>query len=185
MKLPPQIFVSHSKPTPKKITQVELDTFWKPRGGLWTSTETESGGQWVDWLHDQQYSLDTDDRWGGKCWRLIPKDANIYVIDNPDDLYALVERFPHPERARYIKMGLDSFDALVDWPAVAEVYDAIHCPNPWPHRFPTLVGQERVDKYGASMFFYTLDAESTCWFRWCFEDDPIIVDYARVEALDA
>lgn len=163
MKLPTQVFVSHTKPEPHLLepTLNGEEFFWKPRGGLWTSTLDEEGGDWVRWLCGENYSL-ADERWGGQLWLLQPADVNVYVVRTPDDLKALHARFPLPMPEKL--SSLRSFRHMVDWEAVAHVYDAVHIPNPWPYRF----GMDET-----SMFFYILDAECTCWFRWCFEGEPL------------
>ena len=61
---------------------------------------------------------------------------------------------------------------LVDWAHLAREYDAVHVPNPWAHRFS--------DDMAASMFFYTMDAECTFWFRWRFEGEPKLLDPAEL-----
>jgi hypothetical protein len=170
MKLADQVFVSHEKPVARKINAPTNEKFWKPNGGLWTSTLTESGGQWVEWLENENYPLD-DPRWGGKLWRLRPTDANIAVIAAPPDLRELAASYPLALDAELRK--IKSFEHLIDWEAFALDYDAMHVPNPWPWRFT-------LDDYDTSMFFYTMDAECTCWFRWCFEGRPEVVDLASL-----
>ena len=116
MKLNTQVFVGTEKPEPDKISLLSDDLFWKPCGGLWTSTLDDEGGDWVRWLHDQGYSLDMP-RWGGDLWVLKPTDANVLVIDNPGIYNDLAERFPH--RMTGLK-GIHAFERLVAWPDVAE-----------------------------------------------------------------
>ena len=173
IRLEPQVWISHDRPEPDKITPVRAELFFKPRGGMWTSTLDERGGQWLRWvMQDALYGKDTgleDERWGGKLWLLQPAEARIAVIANPRDLRELHDAYPFPTPASL--RSLRSYELLVDWVALAEHYDAIHVPNPWPWRFGYDPNDpEGGDLFGASMFFYTLDAESTCWFRWCFED---------------
>lgn len=168
--LPTQVLVCPTKPEESQLDPVQNDHFWKPRfGGLWTSTLNDEGGEWLRWLTGEGYELG-DEKWGGRLWQLTPREANVYTVWTPDELRELVDRYPHPE--------LDSFNSLigeslggylwVDWVEMAKEYDAVHVPNPWPWRF-----------YGdpaASMFFYSMDAECTCWFRWCFEGEPVELD---------
>ena len=163
-RLPTQAFVSHNKPEPGKVPPVVMDeVFYKPRGGMWTSSLNDRGGEWLEWLTGEGYSLE-EERWGGKLWALEPRDAHVYVIHGPDELLALVERYPHPQAKEWAKRGLDTFRVILDWPKIAEHYDAVWIPNPWSWRFG-------YADHAVSMFFYVLDAESTCWFRWCFEDE--------------
>ena len=165
--LPPQVFVCPEKPVPDKINPIADDLFWKPRGGMWTSTLDDDGGDWVRWLHGEGYTLDMP-RWGGDLWLLKPKPAKLYVLANPDNYNELAERFPH-EMARTI--GLKSFERMVCWPDVAKHYDGIHVPMPWSYRF--LIEEEH---YAAGLFFNICDAESTCWFKWCFEGESELLD---------
>ena len=176
-KLATQVYVSPTAPVADAITPVERELFWKPRGGLWTSTLDEEGGDWVRWLRDQDYSLD-DERWGGKLWRLEPVEANVVVLATPDDYNELAERFPYPDNPL---TKLKSMGKIIDWPAVSAVYDAVHVPAPHAYRFSSLLGlrDHEIDAYyAASLFFDTCDAESTCWFRWCFEGaaEEVILD---------
>lgn len=166
MKLATQITVLHEKPEPDKIDDVIDRRFWKPTGGLWTSTLDEAGGQWLRWLTGEGYSLD-EPRWGGKLWLLEPTEANVFMVWSPRELGQLVEQFPHPSRE------IDVYDKwrFVDWVEMSKHYDAVSVPNPWTWRF----GHEDM---GAGMFFYSMDAECTCWFRWCFEGEPQEVDPA-------
>lgn len=164
MKLQPQSFVSRTPPEAARITPVTNEKFWKPVGGLWTSTLDEFGGQWVRWL-TERYSLG-DPRWGGKLWLLKPVEANIVVISNPTDLRELAAKYP--QKLTVKEQRIRSFALLLDWEAIAQDYDGLHVPNPWPWRFG--------DDYEAGMFFYGMDAECTCWFRWCFEGEPEEID---------
>ena len=164
MKLAPQVFVSHSKPEPEKIDEVTARRFWKPCGGLWTSTLDEEGGQWLRWLHGEGYGLENE-RWGGKLWILEPREANLFAVWSPREYRELTERFPL-DLARHD--SLRDLAPFVDWPAVAEAYDGLYVPNPWTWRFGH-------DDMAAGMFFYGMDAECTCWFRWCFEGEPLEV----------
>lgn len=167
MKLAPQVFVSHSKPVPEKIDAVVNRRFWKPDGGLWTSTLDEEGGQWLRWLHGEGYSLDGE-RWGGKLWLLEPKEANLFTVWTPREFRELTDAFPY-DLANHD--SIESLGPFVDWAAMTESYDGVYVPNPWPWRF----GHEDM---GAGMFFYGLDAECTCWFRWRFEGEPQELDPA-------
>ncbi|HSE44882.1 MAG TPA: hypothetical protein VLA89_06095 [Gemmatimonadales bacterium] len=171
IQLASQVFVSHTYPEAEKLQPVQSEHFWKPRaGGLWTSTLNDEGGEWVRWLIGEGYSLE-EEGWGGKLWRLEPAEANLLVIWSPAELRNLVEVYPHPEleefNARYQAAGLEGY-LWVNWEEMAKDYDGFHIPNPWPWRF--------CDDIPASMFFYSMDAECTCWFKWCFEGDPVELD---------
>lgn len=163
MKLATQVFVSHTKPDPEKIDEVIDRRFWKPTGGLWTSTLDEGGGQWMRWLHGEGYSLDNE-RWGGKLWILQPKEANLFTVWSPREYGYLTQHFPHESNHG----ALEALEPIVDWVAVSKSYDGIHVPNPWTWRFGH-------DNLGAGLFFYGMDAECTCWFSWCFEEEVLDV----------
>lgn len=167
-KLASQVFVSHEIPRADAIDPVADRVFWKPTGGLWTSTLDDEGGQWLRWLIGEGYSLEQE-RWGGRLWRLEPTEANLLVIRGPDDLWQAVDSYPHPRAVELGLVSLSSFKTMLDWAAIAEDYDGVHVPNPWPWRFG-------IHDYDASMFFYSMDAECTCWFRWCFEGRPVELD---------
>lgn len=174
MRLPTQVFVSTEKPEAQKLNPISKDLFWKPRGGMWTSTLDDDRGQWVEWLEGQDYSLE-DPKWGGDLWLLEPRDANVLVIATPDDYNQLAERFPYPDNP-FAGRDLKMMDRLVDWVSVSENYDAMHVPDPRANRFSLFGNMDDYDKYySAGLFFDTCDAESTCWFRWCFEGDPKIM----------
>ncbi len=162
MRLGTQVFVG-DKPEAEKITPVIAESFWKPRGGLWTSSLNEQGGQWVEWLLGEGYSLE-DERWGGGLWLLEPANANICVIEEPADLHRLHEIYPYPDAITELR----SMRLLIDWVLVGREYDAVHVPDPWAHRWS--------EDMAASMFFYTMDAECTVWYRWRFEGEPKLLD---------
>lgn len=168
-RLATQVCVSHTAPVSHAITPVERELFWKPLGGLWTSTLDDEGGDWVRWLKDQDYSLE-DPRWGGKLWRLEPTDAKVFIVATPDNYNDLADRFPYPDNPL---PELKSMEKIIDWPAVASVYDAVHVPIPHAYRWGI-----SDEYYAANLFFNTCDAESTCWFRWCFEGEAqeVILD---------
>lgn len=48
--LEPQVFVGRAAPTADAIKPVTNEKFWKPVGGLWTSTLNHEGGEWLRWL---------------------------------------------------------------------------------------------------------------------------------------
>jgi len=133
----------------------------------------------VRWLDGQNYTLD-DPRWGGDLWLLEPKEANLAVVAHPSDLRELCASYPHPELDHFNSLSerVKSFELLVDWERLSQDYDGLHVPNPWPWRF----GYGDDFDYAASMFFYTMDAECTCWARWCFEGEPRIASLERSNA---
>lgn len=172
MKLGTQVFVSHTKPEAHLIEPVKNELFWKPRGGgLWTSTLDEAGGDWVRWLTGEGYTLDMD-HWGGALWLLEPAEANVYVVHDPQSLRALHARFPQEIPWKGEGPGRELIDLFCDWEAIAREYDAVHVPDPWAHRWSA--------DMAASMFFSICDAESTCWFRWCFEGEPQLLDLSVI-----
>ena len=168
--LPPQLTILHDKPEAEKIVVPagEDQNHYKPMGGLWTSTLNDQGGEWLRWLTGEGYSLEMD-RWGGTCWELTPRYARVYVVWSPKQLHDLAELYPHRRQADADALKIASFRTRIAWDRMTEDWDAVHIPNPWPWRFG-------YDDLGASMFFYSMDAESTCWFRWCFEEDVVELD---------
>lgn len=148
--LPPQMFASRGEaPDPAKVNPIE-NGHWKPTGGLWTSTlDEEERSDWQRWYESED--------WGNYThrWKLVPTEARVAVVRDPDELETWYERYPAPTG-----IPIRAFAEQLDYKAMAEDFDAVTFPEPWSHRFG--------DHFG-SMLFYTLDAESTCWFRWCFE----------------
>lgn len=170
--LPPQLTILEDLPMDEKIVVPKglEQSHYKPTGGLWTSTLNEEGSEWLRWLTGEGYTLDQK-RWGGKCWKLHPTHARVYVVWSPKQLHDLAELYPHPQQSVEDFSRIASFRTRVAWDRMADDWDAVHVPNPWPWRFG-------YDDLGASMFFYSMDAESTCWFRWCFEGEPEEIDPA-------
>lgn len=168
--LPPQLSIREDVPVAEKIELAKGadQSHYKPMGGLWTSTLNEEGSEWLRWLTNEGYDLSMK-RWGGKCWRLQPTFARVYVVWSPKQLHDLAELYPHPRQNEADFARIASFRSRVAWDVMAKEWDAVHVPNPWPWRFG-------YDDLGASMFFYSMDAESTCWFRWCFEGEPEELD---------
>lgn len=165
MLLPTQVFISTEKPEKGKLRPIQNDYFWKPRaGGLWTSSLVDDRSDWMVWLEEQGYTLDME-RWGGDVWLLEPVDANVFVISSPTEFLELADQYPLP--VSEFGSGLRVFEHLVDWEAVARDFDAIHVPDPRRHRFS--------DPHSAGLFFDTCDAESTCWFKWCFQGEPKVM----------
>jgi len=165
MRLPTQTFVSRTSPDPARMKPVRnaKQIHWKPEGGLWTSTLDEEGGAWVGWV-TSEYDL-SDERFGGEVWLLEPTNANIAVIDNPDDLRSFAGAHPHPlQSSLKDDIVIETFSHLLDWESLAASYDAVHFPNPYPWRLTM--------DMATSMFFNVLDVESTVWFRWCFTGEP-------------
>jgi len=171
--LEPQVFVGRAAPTADAIKPVTNEKFWKPVGGLWTSTLNHEGGEWLRWLLSEIFTryatvedLQGSERWGGRMWKLTPREANVAIVHEPADLRMLHERYP--QQLTEAEKQIRSFALLIDWEALSRDYDGMHIPNPWPWRFG--------GDYEASMFFYGMDAECTCWFRWCFEGEPEEID---------
>ena len=148
-----QLFVG-DRPDPEKIEPVtSRQDHTKPGGGMWTSTHDGSGGSdWTDWCKTEMPHWLKQQR-----WVLQPAPCRVGFIADPTDLDAFIAEYgvpchEYPAEIRHI------FRERLDWPRVAADWDAIHFPTPWPWR----LGQR-------GLFFYTLDVESTIWFRWCFD----------------
>jgi len=119
-----------------------------PLGGFWTSTVDAAGNSaWISKPGNDNHYL------------LFPKPSRVYAIDSFSDVEKLVEQ--------YALQREDIALEVIDWPAVAANYDAVHLTNSgledcWR------VGHEDEDNVHAASF-ETWDCESTLWFRWCFE----------------
>lgn len=167
MLLPTQVFISTEKPEKDKLQPIKNDYFWKPRaGGLWTSSLVDDRSDWMVWLEEQGYTLDME-RWGGDVWLLEPADANVFVVSSPDEYMELATNYPLSLPFSLKASRLRILDNLVDWEAVSRDFEAIHVPDPRAFRFGL--------NSSAAMFFDTCDAESTCWFKWCFQGEPKVM----------
>jgi len=155
MKLPTQLWLSEEDavPAPTRLKDAvnASSTFWKPTGGIWTSTYGGGCSEWWEWCKGEGFG---DYR---SAWLLEPMEARILVIRNPEDLAAAHLLYPRksPDELGNIR----SYRDLLDYEKIKYDYDAMWVPNPHPHRLT-------ID----SLFFNVMDVESTVWFRWCFSN---------------
>lgn len=158
MRLPPQVFAG-SKPDPAKFHEVwNRELFWKPTGGLWTSTHTPEAeylSGWAEWTTLEDFKI------ADEFWLLQPADARVAVVATQGDLAALLECYRLEPRQG--DLGLACFSALLDYERIADDFDVLTFPAPWGERF-------RGD-YALGMFFSVLDSECSLWLRWAFEGD--------------
>jgi hypothetical protein len=158
----PQVFLGN-KPDPKKFRPVHNapDFFWKPLGGLWTSTHTpdaEHPSSWVEWTEAEQFKVSK------KRWLLQPRDdARVAVCATPGDLHAFLELYPRPVPPTLTGL-LMMRSAALDYQKMTKDYDGLWIPSPWRWRF----GLDEEYAY-LSMFFYVMDSECTLWFDWVFD----------------
>lgn len=154
MKLPIQMWLG-SYPSPDLLHKISNPTEWhKPKGGLWTSTIQDGTSEWWDWCNGEEFG-DYE-----SVWALEPVEARIAIIKDPNDLIAFQKKYARPEPEWMKKLpalGL-KLGYLIDYEKASEEYDAIWIPNPHPHRL-------NMD----TLWFNTMDVESTLWFRWMFE----------------
>lgn len=130
----PRLGWHHSEPFDvvkfEPVTRVPaeyLAMYTKPNGGLWTTPLNEVAGivcnSWVAFHGTRRF-----DR---PLWEIHPQPgAKVFVVDHPDDLADAVRRYPDPRNT------IETFDpdvafrlpdsALVDWPAMAQDFDAFY-----------------------------------------------------------
>lgn len=158
----PQVFVHPERPTPERIDPVTNARIMKPEGGLWTSSLKANGDGpptcgWIEWMNAERWFRHGED---ARAWVLQPDpDATVYRIDSPTDLQALVSEFPAESDVPRI------LDPKLDYEAVAEVYAGI---------WLTAQGQ-RLTRFSQPSL-YGWDCESTLWFGWHFEGEPVELD---------
>lgn len=155
--LGPQLHIGQ-RPTPEGMTPVsnaEHRAFiLKPGGGLWTSSCTDEGSEWVRWCRDHAFGTPDDLDW----WLLTPDhSALVLVIDGWPAFDAAMDQFgiavypDIPDLAKY--RGLD-------FEAIAHEYAGVHLTKDaasWLRTGP-----------GANLNSW--DCESTVWFSWVFAD---------------
>lgn len=131
---------------------------FKPRYGLWTSTYDEDHvSDWARYCRLEHF----DGRDGPQeLFVLTPDpDANVYVVNDRDDVRALYDRFGVPLFETSGTLGYASGEDVLDWPKIAQTYDAVHL---------TYAGlcETNMGRYA----LYAWDSESTVWFAWRFTD---------------
>jgi len=165
VRLPTQLFAGE-RPDPDRLDPVENDDrFWKPRGGLWTSTYTPGGehlSSWVEWTVGEDFKV------ADEFWLLEPLDSRVGVVRDQADLRELADEYAvHDHRLADLPIFARS---ILDYERLAADFDALWIPAPWGHRFG--------DDPGLGIWFSTMDSECVLWFRWRFERAPL-----RLEAV--
>jgi hypothetical protein len=180
-----QLHFNVEAPCPEKMEPVGQG-MRQPTGGLWTFSHDEGTASFIHWAttyDNMGFVARTNPRWYrmiGKtlsCWLLHPSaDARIAVIDKPSDLIVLGNKYGWDvscwERP---VLGMTEYTGEVhslNFPALARDYDAVHLTE---HGCDSLETRD-AGRYRLSNWH----AESTCWFRWCFdriEQTTILSDY--------
>jgi hypothetical protein len=123
---------------------------------LWTSTFSDGSSEWWDWCHAESFG-DYE-----ACWLLEPVEARVATIKDIADLQAFQDTYYRPKPEWLVKADEDlnvfRLGYLIDYEKAAEDFDAIWIPNPHPYRLTM-----------ETVWFNTMDVESTLWFRWKFE----------------
>jgi hypothetical protein len=165
MILKTQLHVGLGHPLEKIKNPISNHIMCKANGGLYTSTYLgqDVGSDWLQWCIANEFNIPEDGIW--KCWLInIKKDANIFVVDNVDDMHELYDRYEHP-------MFEGSRTMQIDYTKMSKDYDGIHM---------TRRG-ERATRHGNifsrtsnmardSRNMYGWDVESTHFFRDVFKN---------------
>ena len=98
-------------------------------------------------------------------WLLRPRaDVRVAAVYGPDELRDLLARYPRRDLAPDVLDQFRSFRSFLDFERLSRHVDGLWIPSPWAHRFDA--------QLDLGIWFSTIDAESTLWFRWAFEGDP-------------
>lgn len=177
----PQLHINVSAPKPEKMESI-TQAGWQPNGGLWTFTDDASLESfsfwtaqfvtlwrwWIPTFESRYCEPGTQRLYLFKAWVLYPSPlARIAIIDSRDDLLDLGNRYGWVESCFERRVGgvlTSRMDGPVYTPnflAMAEDFDALHV---------TDLGVERLEDLEAGEYRLAFwEAESTCWFRWCFD----------------
>jgi len=147
----------------------------QPNKGLWTSTpDTERDNFWVTKFANTTPMDSLHGRWGWKagktfrCWLLYPsRSARVATIDSLADLMRLGRKYgwhvgywdwPSPPLGIVQTVGpVHTLNFL----SLAKHFDALHLTD----RGVQQAESKAAGKYRLAFWH----AESTCWFRWCFD----------------
>lgn len=178
-----QLHINVTAPTAERMEPITQNS-WHPNGGLWTSTDDPNTAAFQFWTatfsnmlqvgeNNPRYFAARDNqivqKGEIKCWRLDPSpSARIATIDTLEDFLNFGERYGWIKCAwekRIAPYGIvgrwpGSYNSL-NFTAMAEDFDALHA---------TDLGVRRAEsKEAGDCRLSAWEAESTCWFRWCFE----------------
>jgi hypothetical protein len=145
------------QPIPSGIEPVEnRPGCSKPFKGFWTSTlDLKYGSDWIQWMHGENWYTTAVT----ELWMLTVKpDGKIFTVNGIDDMELMFRTYP------LHTYGIDS----VNFEKMATHYDGVHLTHEGNrathHTFP----------HNCNAW----DAESTLWFRWCF-DSTVKMDKTR------
>ena len=165
VRLPTQIYVPRPSragpPTRDALEPITHFDHWKPAGGLWTSTyATAWQDGWPGWCHYEQPDwLDTTG------YLLEPVEALVLNLDTVDRALGALDLYGRPiiDRPSFgIRDRLRSFD----WLRLVDECSAVRCSG---------IVQSSELRFGDSLVWNSWDCESTVWFRWAFEGEPVPV----------
>lgn len=146
-----ELYVGERKPSPRRMEAIaNLPYFYKPLGGLWTSSyDKKAGSDWVQWCINQNFHVPTR---GFNRYVLEWSRANLIIIDNLQDLR-------HALKEYHVINDLVFLRPIFDYEKLAQDFDGLHL---------TRRGQQQTHRsYPESLC--TFDVESTIWFRWVFD----------------
>lgn len=185
----PQLFIGTETPRPEKLKPVEQG-MRQPNGGLWTSTpDVEKDSFWVTVFAQRGKSpfAAVHGRWGShtgkalRCWHLYPRtSARVATIDSLPDLMSLGQKYGWHVGDWY--WASPPFGEVIRIPAVHSL-DFIKLAAHFDAICVTERGVEQAEGRAAGKYRLAFfHAESTCWFRWCFdrvEEVGGIADYVK------
>lgn len=148
--LGPQVFTHTEEPDPAKVEPVENFSYFKPTGGIWTSSLDGDVSGWIRWCKGEQWGISEDT----KMWILYPEsDLDIYTVDGLGDLQVLIQE--------YSISGAAGLREYVDYQGLAweTSYDGMRV---------TARGEHETRFSEPSL--YGWDCESTLHFDWNFTD---------------
>jgi len=156
LKIPPQIYVSKTKPNKNKIKKISKKNshYRKPRGGLWTSTMYKNSqgnytSEWIEWADGNISQYEKDSYYVWKC--TTNKKCTIVELNNKKD----VEEFGHLTKNRFdeeiyeFNWNINDIDGI--WLTITGTRN--------------LTGILTSNKYSMSSW----DVESIVWSNWVFD----------------
>lgn len=169
----PQLHINCKKPTPDRMQPVSQGAY-QPEGGLWTSTPERGRDSFYVTLysHMHMHSHWNAARWkrlqgkAMRCYLLHPElSARVATIDGRADLLSLGERYGWDVNFWHqaLPFGTRKVGPIhsLNFVAMTEDFDAVRVTDRALEELET----PRAGLYRLRYWH----AESTCWFRWCFE----------------
>lgn len=170
----PQLHINVDPPRPELMAPI-TQGLHIPKGGLWTSTPLAERDSFfvtlytsVDLPPRNRYRWQHRDGRPYRCWWLYPSPtARVAVIDSRSDLTRFVEAYG----------WLPGYGAIrtLNYAALAKDFDALRVTD-------RAVDELEAPAAGPFRLAEWL-AESTCWFRWCFEraeEKGTLANYLKV-----